>query len=157
MSSPSQVDDLLFSNTVGDEAMESEDLNLLDESSTSEHTEQGHPADESEAPMEVTPPEVAVAEATAEDLSLQEKVCEEGIKDATKEAPEAGTNDASEKVDDKGTAEEEVADVFDELVDLDNYLDTIMLDMTMVIAKAKKAGDLVAIIACPHGDHKVDL
>ena len=32
-----------------------------------------------------------------------------------------------------------------------------MLDMTISIAKAKKAGDLVAIIACPHGDHKVDL
>ena len=64
--------------------MESEDLNLLYESSTSKHNEQGHPANESEASMEVTPPEVAVAEATAEDLSLQEKVCEEGIKDATK-------------------------------------------------------------------------
>ena len=32
-----------------------------------------------------------------------------------------------------------------------------MLDMTMSIAKAKKGGDLVAIIACPNGDHKVDL
>jgi hypothetical protein len=32
-----------------------------------------------------------------------------------------------------------------------------MLDMTMSIAKAKKGGDLVAIIACPHDDHKVDL
>ena len=43
------------------------------------------------------------------------------------------------------------------LVDLDNYLDTIMLDMTMSIAKAKKGGDLVAIVECPHDEHKVDL
>ena len=33
----------------------------------------------------------------------------------------------------------------------------MMLDKTMSIAKAKKASDLVAIIACPHGDRKVEL
>ena len=33
----------------------------------------------------------------------------------------------------------------------------MMLDMTMSIAKAKKGGDLVAIIACTHDDQKVDL
>ena len=36
-------------------------------------------------------------------------------------------------------------------------LDMMMIDQTMTIAKAKKAGDMVAIIACPHDDHKVDL
>ena len=45
--------------------------------------------------------------------------------------------------------------MFDELVDLDNYLDTLMLDMTMSIAKVKKGGDLVAIVECPHDEHKV--
>ena len=33
----------------------------------------------------------------------------------------------------------------------------MMLDMKMSIAPAKKGGDLVAIIACPNGDHKVDI
>ena len=56
MSSPSQVDDLLFTTSGGDEAMESEDLTLLDVSlSTSEHTKQGHQADESDVAMEITP------------------------------------------------------------------------------------------------------
>ena len=32
-----------------------------------------------------------------------------------------------------------------------------MIDKTMSVVKAKKAGDLVAIIACPEEDHKVDL
>ena len=41
--------------------------------------------------------------------------------------------------------------------DLDNYLDLIMIDQTMTIAKAKKARDMVALIACPHDDHNVDL
>jgi hypothetical protein len=39
--------------------------------------------------------------------------------------------------------------------DLDN-LDTMMMDQTMSIAMAKKAGDMVAIIEYPHDDHKVD-
>ena len=41
--------------------------------------------------------------------------------------------------------------------DLDSNLDTMMLDMTMSIAKAKKGGDLVAIVECPDDDHNVDL
>jgi ssDNA-binding Zn-finger/Zn-ribbon topoisomerase 1 len=86
-------------------------------------------------------------------MSLQEKVCGDGTKDATK----ASDNDASEKVENKGTAEEEKADVFDELVDLDYYLDTLMLYMTMSIAKGKEGGDRVAIVECPHDEHKVDL
>ena len=90
-------------------------------------------------------------------MSLQEKVCVEGIKDATKEAPEAGAIDAIDKVDDKVPAEEEVAELFNGLEDLDKYLDTLMLDMTMSIAKAKKGGDLFAIVECPHDEHKVDL
>ena len=65
-------------------------------------------------------------------MSLPEKVTEAGIKDA---------NEAEEEND---TAEEEEAEEDD---DLDRYLDTLMLDMTMSIAKAKKGGDLVAIIA----------
>ena len=33
----------------------------------------------------------------------------------------------------------------------------MILDMTMSVVKAKQAGDLVAIIACPQEVHKVDL
>ena len=128
MISPDHIDDSLISEG-GDDTMELAN-NLLDETnSNSEHTEQVPPGDESDAFMEVTPTEVAVAKATAEDMSLQEKVCGDGTKDATK----ASENDASEKVENKGTAEGEKADVFDELVDLDNYLDTLMLDITMSI------------------------
>ena len=50
-----------------------------------------------------------------------------------------------------------MAELFNGLEDLDKYLDTLMLDMTMSIAKAKKGGDLVAIVECPHDEHKVDL
>jgi hypothetical protein len=32
-----------------------------------------------------------------------------------------------------------------------------MIDMTTSVVKVKQAGDLVAIIACPQEDHKVDL
>ena len=41
--------------------------------------------------------------------------------------------------------------------DLDGYLDLIMCDQTMSIARAKKGGDLVAVIECPDEDHKIDL
>jgi hypothetical protein len=41
--------------------------------------------------------------------------------------------------------------------DLDTYLDLVMIDETMSIAKAKKAGDVVALVVCPHEDHKVCL
>jgi hypothetical protein len=47
--------------------------------------------------------------------------------------------------------------LYDQLVDLDNYLDTLILVMTMSIAKAKKGGNLLAIVECPHEEHKVDL
>ena len=40
---------------------------------------------------------------------------------------------------------------------LDEYLDNIMVDMTMSHVKAKKAGDLVAIVVCSDESHKVDL
>ena len=40
---------------------------------------------------------------------------------------------------------------------LDKYVDTVMIDMTMSVVKAKKAGDLVAIVACPEEGHTVYL
>ena len=81
------------------------------------------------------------------------KVCDDGTKEANKTSEIAD----SEDTENKDTAEEVKADLYANLVDLDNYLDTIMLDMTMIIAKAKKGGDLVAIVECPHDEHKVDL
>ena len=54
-------------------------------------------------------------------------------------------------------AEEEENENDDDEDSLDRYLHTLMIDMTMSVVKAKKAGDLVAIIACPEEDHKVDL
>ena len=41
--------------------------------------------------------------------------------------------------------------------DLDTYLDLVMIDQTMSIAKTKKAGDVVVLVACPHEDQKVCL
>ena len=40
---------------------------------------------------------------------------------------------------------------------LDEYLDNIMVDMTMSDVKAKMAGDLVAIVVCSDESHKFDL
>ena len=40
---------------------------------------------------------------------------------------------------------------------LDEYLDNIMVDMTMSHVKAKMAGDLVAIVVCSDESLKVDL
>ena len=65
-------------------------------------------------------------------MSLQEKVCDDGTKEANKTSEIADSED-TENMD---TAEEVKADLYVNLVDLDNYLDTIMLDMTMSIAKA---------------------
>ena len=45
----------------------------------------------------------------------------------------------------------------DNLDDLDGYLDVVMCDQTMSIARAKKGGDLVTVIECPDDDHKIDL
>ena len=47
---------------------------------------------------------------------------------------------------------DEARDKVVSLDDLDGYLDMIMLDQTMSIAKAKKGGDLVAIVECPCED-----
>ena len=111
--------------------------------------------------MEVTPTEVAAVKATAEELSLQETVEVD-----TKEAIDTSEKDASKEVDDKALSEEEqAAKAIGEaaryevasLDDLDGYLDTMMMDQTMSIAKAKKGGDLVAIVECPNDDHNVDL
>ena len=41
--------------------------------------------------------------------------------------------------------------------DLDQYLDVLMLDSTMSVAKAMKGGDVVLMVPCPHMDHKVNL
>ena len=40
---------------------------------------------------------------------------------------------------------------------LEQYLDNIMVDMTMSHCKAKKSGDIVAIVVCPDESHKFDL
>ena len=45
----------------------------------------------------------------------------------------------------------------DQMEDLDSYLDIFMNDQTMTVAKALKSGDVVVIVPCPHGDHKVCL
>jgi hypothetical protein len=52
---------------------------------------------------------------------------------------------------------DEAREKFDSIDDLDGYLDVVMLDQTMSIARAKKGGDLVAVIECPCEDHKIDL
>ena len=41
--------------------------------------------------------------------------------------------------------------------DLEKYLEVLMMDSTMSIAKAKKCGDLVLIVPCPNRDHKANL
>ena len=98
MSSPGHIDDNLLTQDGGDETMESEANALLDDStSNSEHIEQVLQGDKDDAHMEVTPTEVAVVKATAEDMSLQETVCEDGTKDATK----TSEKDASKEVDNK--------------------------------------------------------
>ena len=45
----------------------------------------------------------------------------------------------------------------DQMDDLDSYLDLVMIDQTMSIAKAKKSGDVVVLVPCPHEDHTVCL
>ena len=87
--------------------------------------------------MEVTPTDQLVIDPEAKivpEVSLQEKVHATGNQ-VTSEVEEEESDDEEEEDD----------------------LDTMMIDMTISIAKAKKAGDLVSIIACPHEDHKVDL
>ena len=49
------------------------------------------------------------------------------------------------------------ADRGNQIEDLDQYLDILMTDQTMSVAKAVKAGDVVVLVPCPHMDHKVDL
>jgi hypothetical protein len=36
----------------------------------------------------------------------------------------------------------------DQMEDLDTFLDLVMIDQAMSIAKAKKAGDVVVLVAC---------
>ena len=160
MISPDHIDDSLISEG-GDDTMELAN-NLLDETnSNSEHTEQVLQGDEGDADMEVTPTESAAVKTTAEELSLQETV-----KVDTKEAIDTSEKDASKEVVDTATSEEEQAakaigeaarNEVASLDDLDGYLDMMMMDQTMSIAKAKKGGDLVAIVECPTDDHPVDL
>ena len=45
----------------------------------------------------------------------------------------------------------------DQMDDLDSYLDLVMIDQTMTIAKAKKSGDVVVLVPCLHEDHTVCL
>ena len=135
---------------------------LLDETnSNSEHAEQVPPGDEDDAFMEVTPTESAAVKATAEEMSLQETVNVD-----TKEANETPETEAHKEVIKKALSEEELAakaigdaarHAVASLEDLDGYLDMMMMDQNMSIAKAKKGGDLVAIVECPCDDHPVDL
>ena len=98
--------------------------------------------DESEAAMEVTPPDQlvnVVPEAKiVPEASLQETVPATGNQVTSDVEEEENDNDEEEDV-------------------LDRYLNTMMIVMTMSLVKAKKACDLGAIIACPQDDHKVDL
>ena len=52
---------------------------------------------------------------------------------------------------------QEIADSGNQIEDLDQYLDILMMDQTMSVAKAVKAGDVVVLVPCPYMDHKVDL
>ena len=51
----------------------------------------------------------------------------------------------------------ETADRENQIEDLDQYLDILMTDQTMTVAKAVKSGDVVVLVPCPHRDHKVSL
>ena len=97
--------------------MESEDLHLPDDSLS---TEQDHKVAKGETEMDVAPTYQweLVPEEMVEEVSLQEKVTETGNKNTTE-------------------VEEEIAKEY-EYEDLDRYLDTLMLDMTMSIAREKK-------------------
>jgi hypothetical protein len=102
--------------------------------------------------------------AKAEELSLRETVPVDPKEANLTPEPEANV-EAVEKVLNP-EIEEILADQIigdnarkdvDEMDDLDAYLDLIMCDQTMSIARAKKGGDLVAVVECPDEDHKVDL
>ena len=107
----------------GEESMEQEDLAILNESK--ENSEQDLPkVAESDSVIDKTP------------IDPQVKV-----------VPEAIHQELVDKTGKKGvTSDEEDED--EEEPGLDKYLDTFMIDMTMSVVKAKKAGDLVAIVSC---------
>jgi hypothetical protein len=72
-----------------------------------------------------------------------------------KEAAMALSGDVNEK------SPQEVARLaqaaLDQMEDFDTFLDLVMMDHTMSIAKAKKSGDVVVLVPFPHEDHKVCL
>jgi hypothetical protein len=111
-----------------------------------------------------------VAEAGKENLDLQESP-EELMTTGDKVVTLSESNEVKDIADREaamalsgghlGKSPQEVARLaqvaLDQMEDLDSYLDLFMTDQTMSIAKAKKSGDVVVIVPCPHGDHTVCL
>ena len=100
--------------------------------------------------------EIPVEQMTTDDNAVTLSESDEAKDIAEKEAAEALTRGANQ-----GKSVKEVARLsqvaLDMMENLDPYLDVFMLDQTMTIAGAVKSGDVVVIIPCPHGDHKVCL
>ena len=124
---------------------------LDDTGSITDLTEQVHKGDEGAGDMETDQAEPEAAK--AEELSLQETVPVDPKEANLTPEPEANV-EAVEK-DLNPEIEEILADqiigdnarkAVDDMDDLDGYLDLIMCDQTMSIARAKKVGDLVAVI-----------
>ena len=95
MSSPEPDLAPLFTSSGGEDAMESEDLHLLDDSLS---TEQDLKVAEGESEMDVAPTDKLelVPEAMVEEVSLQEKVSETGNKDTGKVEEETENDDEYE-------------------------------------------------------------
>ena len=136
---------------------------LDDTGSITDPTEQVQQGDEGAGDMDTDQAEPEAAK-KAEELSLQETVPVDPKEANLTPEPEANV-EAVEK-DLNPEIEEILADQIigdnarkdvDNMDDLDGYLDVVMCDQTMSIARAKKGGDLVAVIECPDEDHKIDL
>ena len=92
--------------------------------------------------------ETSAAEVVEENLSLHEST---GVVKDLDEKEAAMTHSESEEGDNKERSPQVVARLaqatLDQMDDMDTYLDLVMIDQTMSIAKAKKAGDVVVLVA----------
>jgi hypothetical protein len=134
--------------------MESKTSDILDT-----NNQEDHKVDEGDPKMEITPKDAEAAKADDVNLSLQERTDNAKDPPETEAAPESD-DEESKRVEIKRTPQEvsEIAlKALENMEYLDNDLDTMMMDQTMSIVKAKQAGDMVAIIECPYDGHKVDL
>ena len=159
MSSGDRIDDPLHGESE-DDHMDDFVLpgGLLDDSgSVTDHTEQVLRGDEGVDEMETNQDNPETAKAEEHNLQVIVPV-------DPKEAnvtPEPAATDAAVK---DTNPEIEIVEIptdqvvgnkarkdDDEMDDLDSYLDLIMCDQTMSIARAKKGGDLVCVVECPDG------